>query len=87
MLLFVVHIDVSFLLLSNHQYDLTLVASDSLNENHTKVIIHIKDVNDLPPEFPQNLYERTLNEEMDAPFRIMQVGNLNDLHNVYYFSW
>lgn len=46
------------------------------------MIIHIKDVNDLPPEFPQNLYERTLDEEMDAPFRIMQVRT--DL--IFYFS-
>lgn len=51
------------------------MASDSLNENHTTVIINIKDVNDLPPEFPQNLYERTMDEELDAPFRIMQVIN------------
>jgi hypothetical protein len=50
-----------------------LVASDSLNENHTTIVINIKDVNDLPPTFPETSYEKTLNEEMDAPYMMMQV--------------
>jgi hypothetical protein len=49
------------------------VASDSLNENYTTVVINIKDVNDLPPLFAQTLYEETMNEELDAPFGIIQV--------------
>lgn len=56
-----------------HKYELKLVASDSLNENATTILIYVRDVNDLPPLFPQTLYERTLNEEIDAPFTITQV--------------
>lgn len=52
---------------------LILVASDSLNENYTKIVVNIKDVNDLPPVFPQKHYEKTMDEEMNAPFKIMQV--------------
>lgn len=62
--------------IENKKYELKLVASDSLNENATTIIINVRDVNDLPPVFPQTLYERTLNEEMKAPFTIMQVGVL-----------
>lgn len=58
---------------SKIKYELKLVASDSLNENFTTIIIHVRDVNDLPPVFPQTLYERTLNEELKAPFTIIQV--------------
>lgn len=50
-----------------------MVASDSLNENDTTIVINIKDVNDLPPTFPETSYEKTLNEEMDAPYMMMQV--------------
>lgn len=56
------------------KYELKLVASDSLNENATTIVINVRDVNDLPPVFPQTLYERTLDEEMKAPFTIIQVG-------------
>lgn len=59
------------------KYELKLVASDSLNENATTIIISVRDVNDLPPAFPQTLYERTLDEELKAPFTIMQVGVYN----------
>lgn len=51
------------------------MASDSLNESHTKVIINIVDVNDLPPVFDQKHYQRCLNEEEPAPYSIMQVNN------------
>jgi hypothetical protein len=50
-----------------------LVASDSLNENHTTIIINVKDVNDMPPVFPETLYEKCLDEEMDPPYMTLQV--------------
>lgn len=49
------------------------MASDSLNENHTKIIINVRDVNDLPPVFPQKNYNYTMDEEIAAPFRFLQV--------------
>lgn len=49
------------------QYELTLVASDSLNENSTKVVLHVNDVNDLPPVFDRSIYEETVWEEMPGP--------------------
>lgn len=55
------------------QYNLTLVASDGLNENHTYIVISVRDVNDLKPVFLQSSYVKTMDEELDAPFRIMQV--------------
>ncbi|KAL1391482.1 hypothetical protein pipiens_000369, partial [Culex pipiens pipiens] len=71
------------------QYNLTLVASDSLNENKTIIVINVKDVNDMPPVFPQQLYERTMDEELDVPFRIMQVtatdGDKDRPQNIVYF--
>ena len=45
------------------QYELTLVASDTLRENSTKVRIRVKDINDLPPKFDQSSYETTILEE------------------------
>lgn len=50
-----------------------MVASDSLNENHTMIIINVKDVNDLPPVFPETLYEKTMDEETEAPYKMIQV--------------
>ena len=50
-----------------------MTASDSLNENYTTIVINVKDVNDMPPTFPETLYEKTLNEEMDAPYMMKQV--------------
>lgn len=57
------------------KYDLTLVASDSLNESVTRVTILIKDANDLPPVFNQTAYTGHLPEEMNdpLPFRLLQV--------------
>jgi hypothetical protein len=46
---------------------LTLVASDSLNENETSVVIRINDVNDLPPVFSQSLYTSAIEEEYGGP--------------------
>lgn len=59
---------------SQKQYELTLVASDSLNENHTKIIITVRDVNDLPPVFPEKLYCKVMDEEISAPFPMIQVS-------------
>lgn len=51
------------------------MASDSLNENYTTVVIHVKDANDLPPVFNQNIYTKTIDEEFPDiyPLRLMQV--------------
>ncbi|KAG8223171.1 hypothetical protein J437_LFUL000337, partial [Ladona fulva] len=56
------------------QYELTLVASDSLNENQTRVVIHVNDVNDLPPVFSSTLYPALLQEEFEGPYpyRLLQ---------------
>lgn len=52
-----------------------MVATDSVNEASTKVVIKINDVNDLPPVFEQSLYEAELQEEFqDLPVQILQVG-------------
>lgn len=70
------------------QYELTLVASDSLNENHTKIIISVRDVNDLPPVFPQKNYTYTMDEEIAAPFRFLQVKTLRKcLKFIYFFQF
>ncbi|KAJ9597441.1 hypothetical protein L9F63_011698, partial [Diploptera punctata] len=57
------------------QYELTLVASDSLNENQTTVVIHVNDVNDLPPVFNSTLYTAVMEEEFTGPhpYRLLQV--------------
>ena len=57
------------------QYKLRLVASDNLNENHTMVTIHVKDVNDNPPTFDRPTYETQIMEEDDRllPKRVLQV--------------
>ena len=52
------------------QYDLTLVASDSLNEVEIPCVIYVRDLNDLPPEFEQMQYVVNITEEtvfVDAP--------------------
>ena len=58
------------------QYDLTLVASDSLNESTTEVIIRINDSNDLPPVFNQTIYAAHILEELadPLPYRLLQVA-------------
>ena len=57
------------------KYDLTLVASDSLNESVTRVVILIKDSNDLPPIFNQTMYTANALEELvePLPFKLLQV--------------
>lgn len=59
------------------KYELILSASDSLNENFTKICITVRDKNDLPPSFPEKLYTKTMDEEIPAPFRMIQVKNLH----------
>ncbi|XP_050741403.1 neural-cadherin isoform X7 [Drosophila biarmipes] len=75
---------------TRRRYELKLVASDSLNENQTTIVINVRDVNDLPPRFPQTSYERTLDEGMtNTPFTIMQVtatdGDKDRPQNIVYF--
>lgn len=57
------------------QYELSLVATDSVNEATTKVVIHIADVNDRPPEFDRSKYEATIEEERSdgLPIRLLKV--------------
>ncbi|GBM06814.1 Neural-cadherin [Araneus ventricosus] len=66
---------------SRKEYKLRLVASDNLNENHTTVVIHIKDVNDNPPMFDRPTYETQITEEDDRnlPKRVLQV--LSSFHS------
>uniref|UniRef100_A0AAR5P4U7 Neural-cadherin n=1 Tax=Dendroctonus ponderosae TaxID=77166 RepID=A0AAR5P4U7_DENPD len=73
------------------RYELTLVASDSLNENYTTVVIHIKDVNDLPPKFNCSSYDREVQEEYPGsyPMLLMQVtatdGDKDRPQHIVYF--
>ncbi|RWS18847.1 neural-cadherin-like protein, partial [Leptotrombidium deliense] len=56
------------------QYELVLVASDTLHENHTIVRIHVKDINDLPPKFEHSSYETVILEEdsVGLPKKILE---------------
>ena len=66
------------------QYELRLVASDNLNENYTKVVIHVKDVNDNPPVFDRPTYETQITEEDDRnlPKEILKVTETAPIHPV-----
>ncbi len=66
---------------TKNQYDLTLVASDSLNESVTRVVILIKDSNDLPPIFNQTMYTAHALEELadPLPFKLLQVASTSTL--------
>nr|CAD7425766.1 unnamed protein product [Timema monikensis] len=57
------------------QYELRLVASVDMKENHTMVVIHVKDVNDNPPLFERPTYRTQITEEDDRnlPKRVLQV--------------
>ncbi|XP_055930136.1 neural-cadherin-like isoform X4 [Argiope bruennichi] len=76
---------------SRKEYKLRLVASDNLNENHTTVVIHIKDVNDNPPMFDRPTYETQITEEDDRnlPKRVLQVtatdGDRDRKPDIVYF--
>ena len=63
--------------IKKNQYDLTWVASDSLNESVTRVVILIKDSNDLPPIFNQTMYTAHALEELadPLPFKLLQVAS------------
>ncbi|KAI5742124.1 hypothetical protein M8J77_003534, partial [Diaphorina citri] len=73
------------------QYELTLVASDSLNENKTTVVIHINDVNDMPPVFNTSLYPAIMEEELPGPYphSLLKVlatdGDKDRQNNIVYF--
>ncbi|GFY53891.1 neural-cadherin [Trichonephila inaurata madagascariensis] len=72
-------------------YNLTLVASDTLFENSTTVIIKVKDINDISPKFSQSLYQtHILEEDSDGlPKRILKVhatdGDLDRNSEIIYF--
>ncbi|XP_076032082.1 neural cadherin isoform X3 [Oratosquilla oratoria] len=73
------------------RYELKLVASDNRNENHTTVVIHVKDVNDNPPMFDRPLYETQITEEDDRslPKNILTVtatdGDKDRVKDIVYF--
>ncbi|XP_018016523.1 neural-cadherin isoform X4 [Hyalella azteca] len=73
------------------RYELRLVASDNRNENHTTVVIHVKDVNDNPPMFDRPLYETQITEEDDRglPKNILTVtaadGDRDRHQDIVYF--
>ena len=52
------------------------MASDNLNENYTKIVIHVNDVNDNPPVFDRPTYETQITEEDDRnlPKRVLKVN-------------
>lgn len=52
---------------------LTLVASDSLNENCTVIAVRVRDVNDMPPVFERADYRIEMAEERRTPFRMNKV--------------
>uniref|UniRef100_A0A8D0DKZ2 Neural-cadherin-like n=1 Tax=Salvator merianae TaxID=96440 RepID=A0A8D0DKZ2_SALMN len=56
-------------------YELQLVASDGKWENHTRVIIHVINVNDEAPVFSKNEYHTSVLEELtDLPITVLQVS-------------
>lgn len=67
--------DVLHVCLHDVQYELTLVASDSLNEKATTVVIHVNDVNDMPPVFKSAVYPAVMKEELPGPYphKLLQV--------------
>eukprot|EP00095_Tigriopus_kingsejongensis_P004384 maker-scaffold1072_size64607-snap-gene-0.18 protein:Tk04384 transcript:maker-scaffold1072_size64607-snap-gene-0.18-mRNA-1 annotation:"GK18219" len=72
------------------QYNLTVVASDSLHEESTELVIYVRDLNDLPPYFEQQLYDVTVLEEQTHILRpLLQVtasdGDKDRAHNIVYF--
>ncbi len=45
------------------QYNLTVVASDALNESECTVVVYLRDLNDLAPVFNQESYLANITEE------------------------
>jgi len=76
---------------SRQKFELQLVATDSLNENYTTVVIHIYNVNDCPPVFDQHIYEVDISEEDvgNLPTKILKVtakdGDRDRPENIVYF--
>ena len=70
------------------QYELKLVASDNRNENHTTVVIHVKDVNDNPPMFDRPIYETQITEEDDRglPKKILRVFTFSYISFSFFVS-
>lgn len=53
---------------------MTVVASDMRNEKETTVVVHIRDVNDLPPVFDENNYvANTVEEKADDRTPLLKV--------------
>lgn len=51
-----------------------LVASDGRNENSTRVVVHVLDVNDRPPTFSRSAYiTQALEETGPYPHPLIQV--------------
>ncbi len=53
------------------------MASDSLNEREATVVIFVRDVNDMPPEFEKNIYVTSMIEEAvmtDEPLLQVKLG-------------
>ena len=73
------HFGTDTLTFAHLQYELRLVASDNLNENYTKIVIHVNDVNDNPPVFDRPTYETQITEEDDRnlPKRVLKVNKLS----------
>nr|XP_033339365.1 neural-cadherin isoform X1 [Megalopta genalis] len=73
------------------RYELRLTASDNLKENHTKVVIHVKDVNDNPPVFERPIYGTQITEEDDRtlPKDVLRVtatdGDKDRVQSIVYF--
>ena len=53
---------------------MTITASDNLLEAEAKVVIFIRDVNDLPPVFSNTTYEAFIFEEDPQVMKIMKVS-------------
>jgi len=75
----------------HRKFELQLVATDGLNENYTTVVIHINNVNDIPPVFEEYIYEVDISEEdvENLPRKILKVtatdGDRERLENIVYF--
>lgn len=73
-----------------------LVASDGRNENSTRVVVHVLDVNDRPPTFSRSAYvTQALEETGPYPHPLIQVfyfilflfgGGANDLFETIQFE-
>lgn len=70
------------------KYELRLSASDNLRENHTTVVIHVKDVNDNPPVFERPTYRTQITEEDDRtlPKSVVQVEFLCLILKIIFFE-